>query len=120
MKLTFARAANAAAFVFAAPLLTVSALADEPGENAPVAPAETVSATDEAAPEQPVQPAQAEVPVEAAETPIEPEQPTAPAAVEEPEEERVICRSIRLDASSRRKTRVCRTAEGWRQLNQRR
>ena len=46
----------------------------------------------------------------------------APAeAAEAPEaEEELICRSIRLDMSSRRKTRVCRTEEGWRQLNQQR
>lgn len=47
---------------------------------------------------------------------------SAPAeTAEAPEaEEELICRSIRLDMSSRRKTRVCRTEEGWRQLNQQR
>ena len=50
-----------------------------------------------------------------AETPSE-----APQAEASAQEEELICRSIRLDMSSRRKTRVCRTEEGWRQLNQQR
>lgn len=33
-----------------------------------------------------------------------------------PEDER-ICRYVRLDMSSRRKTKVCRTVEQWRELN---
>lgn len=33
------------------------------------------------------------------------------------EESKRICKSVRADAASRRKTRVCRTAEEWRQLN---
>lgn len=43
----------------------------------------------------------------------------AEAEVEAKEDKR-ICRRIRVDMSSRRKTRVCLTAEGWRELNQRR
>lgn len=35
------------------------------------------------------------------------------------EEERV-CRSVKLDMSSRRKTKVCKTADEWREFNQRR
>lgn len=34
------------------------------------------------------------------------------------EESKRICRYIRADASSRRKTRVCMTAEAWREANQ--
>ncbi|QIQ86179.1 hypothetical protein [Erythrobacter sp.] len=38
----------------------------------------------------------------------------------EAKEDKRICRRIRTDMSSRRKTRVCLTAEEWRELNQRR
>lgn len=56
---------------------------------------------------------------------IEPAQPAAeqpaekpaPAAEAEPVEEK-ICRYIRKDASSRRKDKVCLTAEQWREQNQ--
>ena len=69
--------------------------------------------------------AEAEKPADAEATVIEIPAITAPEsqpeeAAAEPEEEALICRSIRLDMSSRRKTRVCRTEEGWRQLNQQR
>lgn len=54
----------------------------------------------------------------------EPEaKPAAPAATPDaaaPEaaaEEKRICKSVRADPSSRRKTRVCRTADEWRELN---
>ncbi len=114
MKSTFVRVAAAATFACAAPLLAVSALADEPGEGVESQP---VVEGAEPAGERPVQPAQSAD--TAPEVPAAPAQ-EAPAVEEEAEEERVICRSIRLDASSRRKTRVCRTAEGWRELNQRR
>jgi predicted outer membrane protein len=33
------------------------------------------------------------------------------------EGEKRVCKSVRADPSSRRKTRVCRTAEEWRELN---
>ena len=33
------------------------------------------------------------------------------------EEDKVVCKSVRADPSSRRKTRVCRTMEEWRDLN---
>ena len=35
-------------------------------------------------------------------------------------EEKRICRRIRIDVSSRRATKVCKTAEEWRLFNQRR
>ena len=49
--------------------------------------------------------------------------PTAPAATPDAvtpkatAEDKRICKSVRADASSRRKTRICRTAEEWRELN---
>ena len=49
--------------------------------------------------------------------------PTAEAAAEEGKakaEEKRICRRVRLDASSRRGTKVCKTKEEWRVFNQRR
>jgi len=49
----------------------------------------------------------------------EEEQPEAEVENEAKEDKR-ICRRIRVDMSSRRKTRVCLTAEEWRELNQRR
>jgi hypothetical protein len=33
------------------------------------------------------------------------------------EEDKVVCKSVRADPSSRRKTRICRTMEEWRDLN---
>lgn len=36
---------------------------------------------------------------------------------EEAAEPERICRHVRLDMSSRRKTKVCRTVEEWRELN---
>ncbi len=35
-------------------------------------------------------------------------------------EDKRICRRVRLDASSRRGTKVCKTKEEWREFNQRR
>jgi len=32
-------------------------------------------------------------------------------------EDKRVCRYVKLDASSRRKTKVCRTTEEWRELN---
>ncbi|MEQ8412048.1 MAG: hypothetical protein RIC51_11110 [Erythrobacter sp.] len=46
--------------------------------------------------------------------------PTNPAAKSEAKEDKRICRRIRADMSSRRKTRVCLTAEQWREMNRRR
>lgn len=39
------------------------------------------------------------------------------AATDEAAEDKRICRYVKLDASSRRKTKVCRTVEEWRELN---
>jgi hypothetical protein len=33
------------------------------------------------------------------------------------EEDKLICRYVKLDTASRRKTKVCRTVDGWRELN---
>ena len=113
MNLSLTRAALAASLVFAAPLFVAPAMADDTATEQEAAPAaepapeaaETAAAAPEAAPEAEAMPAPPAA---------------APEATAEPEEEAVTCRYIRLDSSSRRKTRVCRTAEGWRQLNQRR
>ena len=45
---------------------------------------------------------------------------TAAQVAPEAEEDKRICRRIRTDMSSRRKTRVCLTADEWREMNQRR
>jgi hypothetical protein len=49
------------------------------------------------------------------------EEQQSPAEKAEAEEEAAeparICRYVRLDMSSRRKTKVCRTTEQWRELN---
>jgi hypothetical protein len=39
------------------------------------------------------------------------------AAPEATAEDKLVCKSVRADPSSRRKTRVCRTMEEWRKLN---
>jgi len=112
MTLPLPRLAAAASFVFAAPLLAGAAFASEPAQESTETPAAVT--------------AQMPVEAETAPAPVTPETPasTAPAAepeaVEEPEEEARICRKIRLDASSRRKSRVCLTQQGWRDLNNRR
>lgn len=49
------------------------------------------------------------------------EKPTAPkseVAAKEPAADKRICRRIRTDASSRRKVKVCMTADQWRDANQ--
>lgn len=63
-----------------------------------------------------------QAPTEAAEpAPAEPEsakaetKDTAETAEAKTEDER-ICRHIKLDMSSRRKTKICRTTEEWREL----
>lgn len=116
MKITLSRTATAASFVFAAPLLAVSALANdgvqESTEQAASAPVEAPAAPAE-------QPAPAATPAPAPAPAAPPAEP-APAAAAEPAEEERICRSIRLDMSSRRKTRVCLTEQGWLDLNNQR
>lgn len=60
-------------------------------------------------------------PVTAAETSddkkAQAEKPELKTEEETKKEDKRICRYVRLDASSRRKTKVCRTKEGWRELN---
>ena len=111
MKLPLPLAAATAAFAFAAPL-AADPMPQDAAENA-------VEEVAEAAEEMPAEEAAAQASQPADVIEIAP-MPTPEEAAAEEEEERVICRSIRLDMSSRRKTRVCRTAEGWRELNQRR
>ncbi len=56
-------------------------------------------------------------------TPGNPETPAAdkaeaePAAAEATGEDKRICRYVKLETASRRKTKVCRTTEEWRELN---
>lgn len=105
MKMLPPLAAAAAILVFATPVIanpTQDAPAQQQAEQAQ-------PATEESAP------AVIEIPAITAPDAAPAETAEAPEA-----EEELICRSIRLDMSSRRKTRVCRTEEGWRQLNQQR
>jgi hypothetical protein len=60
------------------------------------------------------------------ETPGTPETPAAdkaeaeaaePATAETAGEDKRICRYVKLETASRRKTKVCRTTEEWRELN---
>lgn len=44
-------------------------------------------------------------------------QADAEAPKAEAEEDKRICRYVKLDTASRRKTKLCRTVEEWRQLN---
>jgi hypothetical protein len=112
MNSTISRAALAASVVFGMALVAAPAQADTDTKDQATAPAsEAAPQTDGTATTDAL-----EAPV-AAPAPATDEQPEADA---KPEEETVTCRSIRLDMSSRRKTRVCRTPEGWRQLNQQR
>ena len=54
-----------------------------------------------------------------AEKTTEPPVQAAPeVAAPKAQEEKRICRRIRADASSRRKTKVCMTADQWREANQ--
>ncbi|QDH35048.1 hypothetical protein [Porphyrobacter sp. YT40] len=59
-----------------------------------------------AQPSDTVQPAETEAP-----------QTEAPKPDAEAEEDKRICRYVKLDTSSRRKTKICRTVEEWRELN---
>jgi hypothetical protein len=52
----------------------------------------------------------------AAETPA-PKPDDETAKEDTAEENKRVCKSVRADPSSRRKTRVCRTIEEWRELN---
>ena len=51
------------------------------------------------------------------EEPVEAEAPPADSAESEADADKRVCRYVKLDASSRRKTKVCRTVEEWRELN---
>lgn len=42
---------------------------------------------------------------------------TPEAAAEDAAEDKRICRYVKLDTASRRKTKLCRTTEEWRELN---
>lgn len=89
-----------AAALMAAPAFSVATLASEPEEK------RTVDA-------------QAEENEAEAQDKVEGES----AVIETPEvkaEEKRICRRVKLDMSSRRATRVCKTKEEWRLFNQRR
>lgn len=110
MQFTLPRLAAAVPFVLAAPLFAASAFATEPAQESTDMPAPTAAET----------PVDAETAPTAPEAPVEPAPAAEPVAAEEPEEEARICRNIRLDASSRRKSRVCLTQQGWRDLNNRR
>lgn len=63
----------------------------------------------------------ANTPAAAEETAQQPAPETAEtgetATAAEATEDKRICRHVKLDASSRRKTKVCRTVEEWRELN---
>jgi hypothetical protein len=59
---------------------------------------------------------QAETPAPAAET-TAPQPEGESAEDKQAEDQKRVCRSVRADPSSRRKTRVCRTVEEWRKLN---
>ena len=61
----------------------------------------------------PAPPADAAPPAAPAPAQVEPEAPAEATA----EEDKRICRYVKLDMSSRRKTKVCRTVEEWRELN---
>jgi hypothetical protein len=62
---------------------------------------------------------QAAMPSPQEDEPTEAQQPDAPAEdeVEAVVEEKRICRYVRLETATRRKTKLCRTTEEWRQLN---
>ena len=112
MKPTFPRARAVLTVCAALSFFTTAAFADASAQDA-------AEVADAAAETPNPQPMPAEPAVGDATTPAEipSESPQAEASAQE---EELICRSIRLDMSSRRKTRVCRTEEGWRQLNQQR
>lgn len=93
MKFSLSHIATAAALLTAAPLLAVSAIAAEPEDET----------TDEATQEQ-----------------AEEAREAAPIVIPEVKDEKRICRRVKLDMSSRRATKVCKTADEWREFNQRR
>lgn len=53
---------------------------------------------------------------------VEPADQSAPDGQDAPSDDasaddKIICRYVKLDTASRRKTKVCRTTEEWRELN---
>lgn len=94
-------------FAAASVVLAIPALADEPRTQSTE---QAEEQAEEQANEAPAQTEQTDPAPAAIEVP----------AIEAPEEEERICRRVRVDASSRRATRVCLTREGWREFNQRR
>lgn len=113
MKFALPLFAASAMFALASHAFATPALADDPKQNdADQVSSEAASDAGEATDSAIEAPA-----ITAPETAPE---PAPEQAAQTAEEEERICRSIRVDASSRRKTRVCLTQEGWRQLNQRR
>ncbi len=92
---------SSALLLLSAPLLSVAAMAEAPREEreegAPV------SSTEKS------EPAGAEIPAKASEE-----------VEKEAKEPKRICRRVKLDMSSRRATKVCKTADEWREFNQRR
>ena len=91
MKIALSRLAAPAAMLLSAPLIAVSATASEP-ENKDQEQAETEKAGKE----------------------------SSAIVIPEVKEEKRICRRVKLDMSSRRGTKVCKTADEWREFNQRR
>lgn len=62
--------------------------------------------------------ATADTPPAAEETSPQPDAETSDSpAIEPAAEDKRICRYVRLDTASRRKTKLCRTTEEWRELN---
>lgn len=92
MKITLARAVAPIFLIFAAPVL-----AEEPGEKN-----------------------KSEAAVAKASENADAEKPAAIVVPKVEAEEKRICRRVKLDMSSRRATKVCKTKEGWREFNQRR
>ncbi len=113
MRAVFVRLIAAGACVLLGPLATTAfaAPADDTAKQAPVA--QQAKQETEKAAGAPDEATDAKTPDEAtvAKTPDE-----ATEATEATEDKR-ICRSVKLDTSSRRKTKVCRTIEEWRELN---
>ena len=56
----------------------------------------------------------------ASEAPTNAEAPAADASAPAAKEEKRICRRVKLDMSSRRATKVCKTSDEWREFNQQR
>lgn len=125
MKFHLPRLAASAAVVLAAPLLAATAFASEPDQASPApdqdlvdTPAQEESAVADT--NGAVEAQSSDSAPSAAETAESSDADPAPAPTaeaQEAQEERRICRRVRLDAASRRGTRVCMTREEWRTFN---